>query len=299
MDVELRQLRALVAVAEHGSFTAAAAQLHLTQQSVSALVRKLETNLDTMLFERTTRRVTPTPAGEALLDALKPALDLLDDALTRARSRSSKPVQLHLAFTPATSYGALHELFQAVSAARLPQMQVRELWADELTDAVRERRFHAGLAVEIEPSSDLDIRPWRRPQIELLVSKRHAFAHRAAVRVEELDGATVAIADRAANVGLDSALLNTFQQVGVRPSILRTPRISGSVAPEVTSGEAVTVWLSGMDTRYVPDGHTRIPLVDPVTTVTISFVTTKTPASPDVIDALAALLDVIDHTADT
>ena len=58
VDVELRQLRAVVAVAEERSFTAAAQRLHLSQQSVSALIRRLERNLDVRLFDRTTRRAS-------------------------------------------------------------------------------------------------------------------------------------------------------------------------------------------------------------------------------------------------
>ncbi|GAA4531811.1 LysR family transcriptional regulator [Amycolatopsis samaneae] len=65
--MELRQVEHFLAVARCGSFTAAAREVHVVQSALSASVRKLEAELGTPLFERTTRRVALTAAGEALL----------------------------------------------------------------------------------------------------------------------------------------------------------------------------------------------------------------------------------------
>lgn len=65
--MELRQLEVMAAVADAGGFTRAAHELHLVQSAVSATVAALERELGTPLFDRTTRRVTLTPAGHALL----------------------------------------------------------------------------------------------------------------------------------------------------------------------------------------------------------------------------------------
>ena len=67
MNFSFRQMRAFLAVARHASFTKAAEQLHISQAGLSAMVRDLETQLDCRLFERTTRAVRLTPAGQALL----------------------------------------------------------------------------------------------------------------------------------------------------------------------------------------------------------------------------------------
>ena len=69
MDVELRHLRSFVAVAEELNFTRAAEKLHLAQPALSAHVRQLEERVGCRLVERTTRRVSLTPAGEALFAA--------------------------------------------------------------------------------------------------------------------------------------------------------------------------------------------------------------------------------------
>lgn len=84
--MELRQLQHFSAVAQFCNFTRAAAELQVVQSTLSASIRKLERELGASLFERTTRRVSLTPAGRALLPT---ALRMLRDAeLARNTVRS-------------------------------------------------------------------------------------------------------------------------------------------------------------------------------------------------------------------
>ena len=65
--MEIRQLRAFVAIAESGTFTAAAIRVHVTQAAISMQIRQMETELGAKLFVRAPRRVILTEAGEHLL----------------------------------------------------------------------------------------------------------------------------------------------------------------------------------------------------------------------------------------
>jgi DNA-binding transcriptional LysR family regulator len=78
--MELRQLSVFVAVAEEASFTRAADRLHMVQSAVSASVRALERELGAALFDRTTRRVELTDAGDALLPEARRVLADVDAA---------------------------------------------------------------------------------------------------------------------------------------------------------------------------------------------------------------------------
>src|SRR4051794_8929279 len=90
VDLDTRLLRAFVAVAEELNFTRAAQRLFLAQQALSSQIQQLESRLGSKLFERTTRSVTLTEAGERLLAHARAALAALDagteelDALRRA-----------------------------------------------------------------------------------------------------------------------------------------------------------------------------------------------------------------------
>ena len=81
VDLDTRLLRAFVTVADELNFTRAAGRLFLAQQALSAQVRQLEARLGVQLFERTTRRVSLTPAGERLLPHARATLDALDEGI--------------------------------------------------------------------------------------------------------------------------------------------------------------------------------------------------------------------------
>ena len=78
--MELRQLRSVEAVARHCHFTRAAEELHVAQSALSHQIRRLEEELGTPLFERTSRRVAPTEAGLALAARARRVLAELDGA---------------------------------------------------------------------------------------------------------------------------------------------------------------------------------------------------------------------------
>ena len=87
--MDLASLAAFVAVAEHGGFSAAAEQLHLTQPAVSKRIAQLEASLDVRLFDRLGRQVVTTEAGRTLLPRARRLLDAADDA--RRALRAARP----------------------------------------------------------------------------------------------------------------------------------------------------------------------------------------------------------------
>ncbi|KNB52069.1 LysR family transcriptional regulator [Streptomyces caatingaensis] len=89
MDVELRHLKALVAIADLGTITAAAGALHMTQPALSRTLAQLEHRVGVRLVDRSSRRLALTPAGRTLHDHGRAILAHLDAALadTAAVSR--------------------------------------------------------------------------------------------------------------------------------------------------------------------------------------------------------------------
>lgn len=104
---EYAQLRAFVTVAEVSSFTRAAEQLGITPSSLSQTIRNLEERLALRLLNRTTRSVGLTPAGEALLQRLRPAMDEITAALANAarfRDATAGTVRVHAARVAAAAH---------------------------------------------------------------------------------------------------------------------------------------------------------------------------------------------------
>jgi DNA-binding transcriptional LysR family regulator len=93
----LNDLLAFVTVAREGSFTRAAAALGVTQSALSQTIRALEERLQIRLLTRTTRSVSPTPAGERLMQAIGNRFDEIEaelDALTELRDKPAGTVRI-------------------------------------------------------------------------------------------------------------------------------------------------------------------------------------------------------------
>lgn len=88
---DLADLAVFAAVAEERSFTRAAARLGVSQSALSHTVRALEKRLGVQLLARTTRSVSPTPAGSALLQDLTPALERIQRSFQKVRCLNERP----------------------------------------------------------------------------------------------------------------------------------------------------------------------------------------------------------------
>ncbi|MEV0713994.1 LysR family transcriptional regulator [Asanoa sp. NPDC050611] len=112
-ELETRQLRYFVAVAEERHFGRAAARLAMAQPPLSRAIRDLERQLGVRLLIRTTRQVTLTPAGETLLADARVALDAVAAAGHRARRAGQQVPTLRLALKADYDAGLLPKILDA------------------------------------------------------------------------------------------------------------------------------------------------------------------------------------------
>ena len=138
-DVELRELRIFLVLADELHFGRTAERLGISQPGVSEAVRVLESRLGVKVFDRTSRRVRLTPAGEELKRHLTPALAAVEQALTQT-SQLSRAVRglLRVGFVLTTEGPALSRLVAAFQAG-YPACEVR-LQEVETFDAYRALR---------------------------------------------------------------------------------------------------------------------------------------------------------------
>ena len=88
---DIGDLRAFIAVAQAGSFTRAAARMGVSQSALSHTLRRLEGRLGVRLLNRTTRSVSPTTAGQNLLDAIAPRFDDIESSLAALVENRERP----------------------------------------------------------------------------------------------------------------------------------------------------------------------------------------------------------------
>jgi DNA-binding transcriptional LysR family regulator len=110
--IDLELIRRFIVVAEELNFTRAAARLGLAQPPLSAAIGKLERKLGVILLERTSRRVTLTPAGAILLEQGRIAVEAAGAAVERARRADTQPGRLTVAVKPGTGTDLLQKIMQ-------------------------------------------------------------------------------------------------------------------------------------------------------------------------------------------
>lgn len=130
--------RMFVAVMEGGSFTAAAERLGTSSGQASKLVSRLEGELGVRLLNRTTRAVSPTEAGQAYFDRLRPLLDEFD-SLDQAVKNISQIPRGRLRVTAPLTFGEA-ELTPALNdfALRYPEIELDVSFSDRLVNLVDE-----------------------------------------------------------------------------------------------------------------------------------------------------------------
>lgn len=192
--MELHQLRYAVAVADEGSFTAAARALHVSQSGVSAQVARLERELGLPLFDRGSRVAAPTTAGQALLSRMRTALAAVDDIeLTASQLLGLLRGRVRIGAVAGMVWPAFLDALQAVRG-RHPglELSLSEGQSLEVQQQVLDGRLDTAVVSWVgEPLAPLASWVAVREELRVVVSRTHPWAKRRRIRPDELAEAGV------------------------------------------------------------------------------------------------------------
>ena len=292
-ELDLRLLRAFVAVAEELHFTRAANRLYVAQQALSRDIRRLESQVGARLFTRSTRRVTLTVDGERLLVHARSLLALNDAALKELRG-AARPLLVDV-IGEATTAARIVDAARAVGpqveftvrygggmGAALPQLVTGRL------DVAFGRAEGLGRPFPAE----LTHRTVRHEPLALLIPDGHPLALLAEVQLGALRGvevdASVGNQDAPEWVDLAVSLLEAF---GARPSAAHPHVIGANETARHLQSHGLPI-LTMSERPSVPGAVIR-PLVDPVPLYPWAIVHRVDARSPE----LAALNSVVTQLA--
>jgi DNA-binding transcriptional LysR family regulator len=234
--VELRHLRYAVAVAEEGSFTHAAARLHVVQQALSQQIADLERELGVRIFERNSRGITVTEPGAIFLAEAVATLANVD--------RTINSVRHHAAGTPPTLRVGAGTLFRVAGplvagairrfreTAPAAQVEVLEHSPDLLIDALLAGQLDVAFThVPPRLSSDVPDRVerlllWEERWSAVLLPAHHPLAARHPLRLGDLAELPMILFPRQVNPVLHGRILTALEERGLSP-VLAPVRISG------------------------------------------------------------------------
>jgi DNA-binding transcriptional LysR family regulator len=225
VNLDLRQLRYFVTVAEELHFGRAAARLHMTQPPLSQTIQALEELLGAPLFLRNRRSVALTPAGEALLPEARRMLAQaaeLPELVRRAAAGESG--RLALAFVSSADYSVLPPFLRSYRA-QFPQVQIslQEATSDLQLDDLLHNRVDAGLLIPPLPEkarAELDyLKVLSEPLILAAPACLDALRASGPVWLKDLPPLPLIIFPRPIAPALHDAILGCFRSAGITPEI--------------------------------------------------------------------------------
>jgi DNA-binding transcriptional LysR family regulator len=186
-DLEVRELRYFVAVAEELNFSRAAERLGMAQPPLSRAIRQLERRLGVQLFERDTRRVTLTAAGLTLLEEARSVLDAMSAAAHRTRRAASATPTLVVTAKPGVATGLLQQIMDSYTALPdTPKVEIVVSGYRQQADMVRDGRVDLALLSSPYDERGLDAEPLiTEPRVAAL-AVGHELARRGVLRCRDL-----------------------------------------------------------------------------------------------------------------
>ena len=179
MGMQLRHIRYLLAVAEHGNFTRAAEALHVSQPTLSQQIIQLEETLGVPLLDRSGRTVRVTDAGSVYIEHARRALREL--AAARRAIHDVQDLQrgeLRLATTPTFTAYLVGPLVTAFHT-QYPEIVIRlkEMSLDTIAAAVAADEVDLGIAFHVSPPADnIECETVLVERLSVVVGRGHRFA---------------------------------------------------------------------------------------------------------------------------
>jgi len=269
--MDLRQIAYVEAVARHANFTRAAAELHVAQPALSVAIRRLEVELGVRLFERTSRRVSLTPAGSAFLHRaarVSREVDALANEMREYAAGSRGRLRISAWYHVEPDIVDFMRDFTAANP--LVEVSIEELSAADTLAALRAGDVDIAAVVQF-PGLDLDDfgRAALRTEPAVLVTRADdALSGAESVRVAELFGRSFVVTRP--GTGLRRLLDHVFAGAERPPRIaIETNELAAMVAfASAGLGDAI---LTPTVVREADFPVSLVPLADigPFTTVSV------------------------------
>ncbi|MFJ5969439.1 LysR family transcriptional regulator [Streptomyces sp. NPDC093060] len=241
--MELRHLSGFVAVAEELHFGRAAERLHIAQSPLSQQIRLLERDLGVTLFERTTRSVRLTAAGQALLE---PARHLLAEASAVRRTVQAAHLgevgRVTIGFAGASSYSVLPVLTRAVTS-ELPGIELvleGQTYAGEALGRIAEGSLDVGF-VALPVRRGISTRVVRMERLMIALPDSHPLAQRVDVSFADLAHEPFVTFPVSRGSAVRDAMVQACHEAGFAPRIVQEAPDSYNLLALVGAGVGLAV----------------------------------------------------------
>lgn len=188
-EITVRQLEYFLAVVDHGSISASARHLHVSQAAVSMAIQQLEKSLNARLMTRSpSRRAVPTAAGESLIPRARIAMRAIQEAADAVHDdRESMRGTLRVAVTSTISPHVIPPLIKDFQT-EFPDVfiDVTEHDQDAIQDMVRKGQTDLGIVYLLSLQPDLPHVTLETVRQHVVIPSSHRLANRSSIHLEEI-----------------------------------------------------------------------------------------------------------------
>ncbi|THF67873.1 LysR family transcriptional regulator [Deinococcus sp. Arct2-2] len=218
--MELRHVRAFVAVAEERNFTRAAARVFLSQPAFSRVIQQLEGELGTRLLDRTSRVVTLTDAGRAFLQHAQNVLTELELATSELLSAAGQ-AKLRVGFPQYATYGLIPEVL-AKFADLFPTLGVEqhELFSDQQLTKLLANELDIGFVRTPHHQPEIEYLPFVTEEVWAMLPEDHPLTAQAELRLIDLRNERLLLPSRTLSARFHDYVLSCCRQAGFVPQVL-------------------------------------------------------------------------------
>jgi DNA-binding transcriptional LysR family regulator len=235
--VEIRHLRSFVTVAVAGSITRAARQLNLAQPAVSQHVHALEIELGVMLFRRTSRGVTLTEAGMALLGPSRSLLAAEAEARTSVQQIGFETrAEVEIASIPSAAGTLLPRAVRLLHDQSTPfRLRVFEQASDGCLALLAARMVELAIVRDLQPEAGFASEELLHEDLVLAIPSAHPLAMHAKPTLEMFRNENFFMFDFRTGVGLHRMAMEACSAAGFVPRILCEGPEAGIAPPSQSS----------------------------------------------------------------
>lgn len=241
--MEFRHLRYFLALAEELHFGRAAQRLAITQPPLSLNIQQLEASVGARLFERSSKGVTLTAAGQAFREAAQSLLSNAEEACALARNIQAGAIgRLRVGFVGSLLFRGLPQWFDAYRQA-YPGIDVvlNELNSQEQMDALLQRQLDVGFVHTRHVPNELQTGFVEASPFLCCVCAGHPLAKQKSVSLADLRDEPFVLFSRKASPDYYSRIIEMFGPQGFRPLVRHEVRHWLSVVSLVARGMGVSV----------------------------------------------------------
>jgi len=290
MDLNLRDIRAFIAVAQTGSFTLAATQLHLSQPGLTVQIRRLEETIGARLFDRNSRNVALTPTGRELLPSLQKSLRDMEHVLIDARAHGiGTSGVVRIACLPTFAASVLPDLVQEVRLV-IPnaRFEVRDVVATMVNTLVQSQEVDIGLTGGEVTDPGVEILHMGADRLVAVLPKRSVFSRRKRLTLRDL--ATVPLVLTAQGTSVRAVVDNAFANARYIPEIACEPTYMMTAVAMVRAGLGITILPASAREGRLETDLIVLPIDEPALLRPIALIKKRGRTLPAVTETFVAAL---------